>query len=151
MPEGVRHDPAAPAALAALAALADYALPEFTRASRGLASAGGLGRAEHTGVFGPLLTARKLAAQAGSVRARVAAFDAARLQRAWQASIDSIAAARVPKDGPDRRALVARLTDQAGCVLSRIPALEQAAARVRSEGDAPAPESWRAWVGAVQA
>ena len=142
MPEGVRRDPTS---------LADYDLPEFTRALRGLASASGLGRAEHAGVFGPLLTARKLAEQAGSVRARVAAFDTARLQRSWEASINSITDARVPKDGPDRRALIARLTDQAGCVITRIPALDLAAARVRSEGDAPTAESWRAWVGAVQA
>ena len=141
MPDRMRRD---------LAVFADYDLPEFTRALRGLGSVTGLGRAEHTGVFGPLLTARKLAEQAGSVRARVAAFDAARLQRAWQACIDSIAATRVPKDGPDRRALVARLTDQAACVLSKIPALESAAAQVRSESDAPGAATWRAWIDAVQ-
>ena len=141
MPDGMRRDPSS---------LADYDLPEFTRALRGLAAANGLGRAEHAFVFGPLLTARKLAEQGRSVRASVAAFDAARLQRAWQSSIDSMAVARVPKDGPDRRALVARLTDQAGCVLSGIPALERAAARVRAEGDAPGDETWRAWVDAVQ-
>src|SRR5579863_7679883 len=88
----------------------NFAMPEFTRALRGIASASGLGRVEHASVFGPLISARKLAEQAGSVRARVAAFDAARLQRAWLQSIESIAAARVPKAGPDRRALSARLT-----------------------------------------
>jgi hypothetical protein len=142
MPDAARRDPAG---------LADYELPEFTRALRGLAAATGLGRDEHTLVFGPLLTARKLAEQGASVRTRVAAFDAGRLSRAWLASIDAIAAARAPKEGPDRRALVARLTDQASCVLSRIPSLEQASARVRSEGDAPGAESWHAWVDAVQA
>lgn len=129
----------------------DYAMPEFTRASRALASASGLGRVEHTSVFGPLLAARKLAEQAGSVRARVAAFDAARLKRAWLESVESIAAARVPKAGPDRRALTARLTEQAGPVLSAIPALELAAERVRSSGDAPDADSWSAWIAAVQA
>ena len=129
----------------------DYAMPEFTRASRALASARGLGRVEHTSVFGPLLAARKLAEQAGSVRARVAAFDAARLKRAWLESVESIAAARVPKAGPDRRALTARLTEQAGPVLSAIPALELAAERVRSSGDAPDADSWSAWIAAVQA
>jgi len=125
-------------------------MPEFARALRGLASARGLGRVEHAGVFGPLLSARKLAEHAGSVRARVAAFDAARLERAWLESIDSVAAARVPKSGPDRRALAARLAEQARPVLERIPALELAAARVRSQGDAPDADSWLAWIDAVQ-
>jgi hypothetical protein len=145
MPDGVRGDPpAAPDST-------DFSIPEFTRALRGLASARGLGRVEHTGVFGPLLAARKLAEQAGSVRARVAAFDAARLKRAWIESIGSIAAAGVPKAGPDRRALVARLTEQAGPVFAGIRALELAAARVRSAGDEPDADSWRAWIAAVQA
>lgn len=127
-----------------------FAMPEFTRALRGIASANGLGRTEHAGVFGPLLAARKLAQQAGSARARVAAFDAARLQRAWLEAIDAIAAARVPKDGPDRRALHARIVEQADPVLAAIPMLETAAARVRSAGDIPDADSWRAWIAAVQ-
>jgi hypothetical protein len=126
-------------------------MPEFTRALRGVASASGLGRVEHTGVFGPLLAARKLAEQASSVRGRVASFDAARLKRGWLESIESMAAARVRKAGPDRRALAARLTEQAAPVLAAIPALERSAERVRAVGDVPDAESWSAWIGAVQA
>ena len=77
--------------------LARFAMPEFTRALRGVASASGLGRVEHAAVFGPLLAARKLAEQAGSVRARLASFDAARLERAWLESIDAINQVRPSK------------------------------------------------------
>lgn len=128
-----------------------YALPEFTRALRGVASASALGRVEHAGVFGPLLAARKQAEQAGSVRARVAAFDAARLRRSWTESIGAIAAARVPKAGADRRAIAARLTEQAGPILECLTELEAAAERVRLAGDAPDSDSWNSWLAAVQA
>ena len=128
-----------------------YRLPEFTRALRGIAAASGLGRTEHTSVFGPLLAARKLAEEARSVRVRVAAFDAARLERAWLESIDAIAAARVPKAGADRRALSARLREQAAPLLAAIPVLAAAAERVRIAGDAPDAVLWDAWIAAVQA
>ncbi len=128
-----------------------YRLPEFTRALRGIAAASGLGRTEHTSVFGPLLAARKLAEEARSVRVRVASFDAARLERAWLESIDAIAAARVPKAGADRRALSARLREQAAPLLAAIPVLATAAERVRIAGDTPDPALWRAWIAAVQA
>ncbi len=127
-----------------------FIMPEFTRALRGIASANALGRAEHAGVFGPLLAARQLAEQAGSARARIAAFDAARLKRAWLEAIDSMAEARVPKDGPDRRAFHARLVEQAEPVLAALPALESAADRARLSGDLPDAESWHAWLRAVQ-
>lgn len=129
---------------------ANFALPEFTRALRGLASARGLGRTEHKAVFGPLLLARKEAELAATAGARVAAFDAARLRRAWLESIDSMAAARVQKPGPDRRALTARLTECAEPALAALPALERAAARVTVPGGAIEPGAWRAWVAAVQ-
>ena len=125
-------------------------MPEFTRALRGLASAGALGRVEHASVFGPLLAARKMAEQAGSVRARVAAFDAARLKRAWSESIEQIAAARVPKAGADRRAVTARLTEQSGQMLAAISALETTGGRVRLGGDSPDLDSWNAWLASVQ-
>ncbi|HEV8411633.1 MAG TPA: hypothetical protein VGQ30_14070, partial [Gemmatimonadaceae bacterium] len=100
-----------------------FALPEFTRALRGLAAPGALGRPEHAGVFGPLIAARKLAEHAGSARARVAAFDSARLERGWVESIDTIASARVPKAGADRRALTARLSEQARDVFAALAVL----------------------------
>ena len=129
---------------------ANFALPEFTRALRGLASARGLGRSEHKAVFGPLLLARKEAELAATPAARVASFDATRLRRAWLESIESMAAARVPKPGADRRALTARLTECADPALAALPELEHAAARVRAPGGAIKPEAWRAWVAAVQ-
>jgi murein tripeptide amidase MpaA len=127
-----------------------YTLPEFTRALRGIAAASGLGRVEHSSVFGPLLAARKLAEEARSVRVRVAAFDAARLERAWIESIEAIAAARVPKAGADRRALSARLKEQATPLLAAIPVLAAAAERVRLAGDAPDADAWHGWIAAVQ-
>lgn len=148
MPDGPRPDaPATPHAPGP----ATYTMPEFTRALRGIASANGLGRAEHASVFGPLLTARKLAERAGSVRARVAAFEPPRLQRAWLESIDSMAGSRIPKAGADRRAVTARLTEQAGPLLAGVAALEVVTQRVRAAGDAPDEASWHAWIAAVQA
>jgi len=130
---------------------AGFTVPEFTRALRGLASPRGLGRPEHMSVFGPLIAARKLAEQAGSARARVAAFDAARLERTLTESIASIAAARVPKEGADRRALTARLADFAAPVFSALRGIESAAGTLRADGDTPRDESWNGWVAAVQA
>ncbi len=129
---------------------AQFVMPEFTRALRGLASAGALGREEHASVFGPLLAARRMAEQAGSLRARVAAFDAARLKRAWIESVESIAAARVPKAGADRRAITARLTEQSGQMLAAIAALETAAEPVRLAGETSGLDSWNAWIASVQ-
>ena len=128
-----------------------FALPEFTRALRGLAAPGALGRPEHAGVFGPLIAARKLAEHAGGIRARVAAFDPARLKRGWIESIDGIASARVPKAGADRRALTARLAEHARDVFAALDTLERAAAKLRLAGDIPDAASWHGWIVAVQA
>ncbi len=129
----------------------EFALPEFTRALRGLAAPGALGRPEHASVFGPMIAARKLAEHAGSVRARVAAFDPARLKRGWIETIDGIAAARVAKAGADRRALTARLTEQARDVFGALSALERTAEKLRIAGDPPDDAMWRTWIAAVQA
>lgn len=128
-----------------------YDMPEFTRALRGIAAAGALGRPEHTSVFGPLLTARKLAEEARTVRMRVAAFDAARLERAWAESIAAIAARRVPKDGADRRALSARLTEMGVPVTDAMQALAKCAELVQRDGESPAELTWGSWILAVQA
>lgn len=128
-----------------------YDMPEFTRALRGIAAASALGRPEHGSVFGPLLAARKLAEEAGTVRVRVAAFDAARLERAWAESIAAIASARIPKDGADRRALAARLTEMGVPVTEALRALAACANRVQLEGESPAGLTWGSWILAVQA
>ena len=129
----------------------EFALPEFTRALRALAAPRALGRPEHTSVFGPLIAARKLAEHAGGVRARIAAFDPARLKRGWIESIDGIASARVPKAGADRRALTARLAEHARDVFAALDALDRAAAKLRLAGDIPDAASWHGWIVAVQA
>ena len=130
---------------------APYDMPEFTRALRGIAAASGLGRPEHASVFGPLLAARKVAEEARTVRMRVAAFDAARLERTWVESLDAIATARIPKSGADRRALNARLTEQAAPVFEAVRDLARSAERVRLAGEAPDDALWTAWIAAVQA
>jgi hypothetical protein len=128
----------------------DYTMPEFTRALRGIAAASGLGRTEHTSVFGPLLAARKLAEEARTVRMRVAAFDAARLERTWAESTEAIAAARVPKAGAHRRAYAARLDELSAPVIAAMRTLAQSAERVRIEGESPTESSWAAWIADVQ-
>jgi Zinc carboxypeptidase len=130
---------------------ADFTMPEFTRALRGFASARALGRTEHMAVFGPLLAARKEAETATTPAARAAAFDAARLRRTWLESIESMAAARVQRDGADRRALSARLMECAEPVLAALPPLEHAAAQVREAGAAIGQHAWQSWIAAVQA
>ncbi len=126
-------------------------MPEFTRALRGMISVRGIGRAEHDGVFGPLLAARTAAEQSASPRVRIAAFDAERLRRGWTDAIDAMAAARITKAGPDRRALAARLSEHAAPALDALAAVERAAARAKESGDTPTAESWGAWIAAVQA
>ena len=132
-------------------AMPEFAMPEFARALRGLGSARGLGRPEHAAVFGPLLGARRLAEQAAGAGDRLAAFDAALLERGLRDAIASIAVARVSKDGPDRRALSARLTELAGPAFEAATALGRAAARARGAGGEPAAAAWRGWLDAVQA
>jgi hypothetical protein len=128
-----------------------FALPEFTRALRGFASAGALGSSDHDRVFAPLLAARKAAARVETIEGQVAAFDAQRLERALREALDAMCAERVPKNGGERRALAARLEELAAPALAALPRIEAEAARLRAARESERAAPWRAWVAAVQA
>jgi hypothetical protein len=128
-----------------------FALPEFTRALRGFASVGSLGSPDHDGVFAPLLAARKAAARVATVEGRLAAFDAARLRRGLDESIEAMCAARTPRAGADRRALHARLTELAEPALQALDRMERSAADLRAATDAERAERWPTWIRSVQA
>ncbi len=128
-----------------------FELPEFTRALRGFASMRALQSPDHERVFGPLLAARRAAARVESVEGQLAAFDAARLHRALEEAIAAMSADRAPKDGAERRALVARLTDLAQPAVTAIERMAREAAAVRDSPAEARGRTWVAWVEAVQA
>lgn len=108
----------------------EFALPEFTRSLRSLAVPSKPG-SDHDQIFTPLIQARSLANKAQSVEAQLAAFDAARLERAWRAAIAALAAARHKDSAPDRRALDAELDLLAATLWERLAAMSAAAERAR--------------------
>jgi hypothetical protein len=127
----------------------EFVLPEFTRSLRALAlpSAPGSG---HDRVLAPLVQARAAANRMHALEAQVAAFDAARLERAWREAIASLAAERHAGSAPDRRALEATLDDLAQPVWAALERLRQAGAAARTApGDARAVQ-WERWVVTVQ-
>jgi hypothetical protein len=132
-------------------AFGEFALPEFTRSLRGFASTRALGSLDHERVFAPLIAARRAAARVESVEGQLAAFDAARLRRALDTAIAAMCADRALKDGAERRALTARLTELAEPAFAAADRMEHAAALVREARGAKRAESWRAWVATVQA
>ncbi len=128
-----------------------FPLPEFTRSLRGFASVDSLGAPDHAGVFAPLLTARRAAARVTTLEGRLAAFDAARLRRGLDESIEAIAASRAPKAGAERRALRARLAELADPARIALDAMELAAADLRAAPDSGRSERWIIWIRAIQA
>jgi hypothetical protein len=128
----------------------DFALPEFTRSLRGFASIRSLGDPDHERVFAPLIAARRTAARVQSIEGKLAAFDAPRLRRSLDEAIVALCADRTAKDGAERRALRARLTELAAQAFAATGSMEHAAVLVREARGVGRAESWRAWVAAVQ-
>jgi hypothetical protein len=95
--------------------------------------------------FGPLLEARRRAADARSVHARIRAFSAADLNRALDRAIERIVA-----DWPDarpaaRRALRHELVERAHPYTSALRDLDELAGRVDQADAAEQLTAWRAW------
>ncbi len=122
----------------------EFVLPEFTRSLRALALPTST-HAEDEGAFAPLLHARQLAHKAQSLEAQVAAFDAARLERAWRALQGSIARSRHPRSAPERRALEAELDHLAAPLWAALKAMGgagSAAKQARGESRRQAFDQW---------
>ncbi|MDQ8153631.1 MAG: M14 family metallopeptidase [Gemmatimonadota bacterium] len=129
---------------------ADHTLPELTRPLRALGSARWLRDADHARFFTPLLAARRNAARVRTAEGHVAAFQAERLRRALNEAVEQMAAARHPKSAPDRRALVAWVTDAGAPVWSALDALEEHGLVVTRAGTPVRGAAWNAWVGTLQ-
>lgn len=127
----------------------EFVLPEFMRSLRALALPSGA-TAEDEAALTPLLQARQLAHRAQSMEAQMAAFDAARLERAWRSSIAALAAARHPRAAPDRRALEAELDQLALPLWEALAGLARAGGAAKgAKGDARR-TAWEEWVAQVQ-
>jgi hypothetical protein len=127
----------------------DFPLPEFTRSLRALAVPSAPG-SDHDRVFAPLLQARTSTQRVRTFEARIGAFDAARLERAWREAIAALAADRHPRSAPDRRALAAELEELAAPVWRALGALTRSAASARAAPLADREGAWEAWVASVQ-
>jgi hypothetical protein len=128
-------------------------LPELTLALRTLGSRRrrrGEGN-EHERFFAPLLEARRAAARAGDLEAAVMAFDAARLNAAFDKTLRALAAERAPSArAPARRALEARLQERIEPLRRAGAERGEAADALLSADDQNRPEAWRRWTERVR-
>lgn len=127
----------------------EFALPEFTRSLRALAVPSGPG-SDHDRIFAPLIHARAAANKVHAMEAQLAAFDAARLERAWRDAIVELAMDRHPRSAPDRRALQAELEELGIPVWTALAAVDKAAAAAREAPTASRQAGWERWVVTVQ-
>lgn len=119
-------------------------LPELTRALRALGSSRRGGSSQLL-LFGALLEARRRAADARSVHARVRAFSAGDLNRSLERAIDRIVA-----DWPDarpaaRRALRHELVERVDSYSSALRELDQRATEAVDADEAARLPAWRRW------
>lgn len=126
------------------------AIPEFTRALRGLGSHRAGPGAEHDRFFRPLLEARRGAARAQRADGARLAFDAASIKAAFTRRLREMAHERHPHDPPERRALEAEATDAAAPLYAAIATLEQAQKAMDAASDLDRFARWRTWTLALQ-
>jgi hypothetical protein len=120
-------------------------LPELTRALRALGSSRQGGGALASQFFHPLVDARRRAADARTIPARVRAFDAAQLEQALDRAID-----RIVTDWPDkresvRRALRAEMQERAAPYAKALLMLADRATAAIAAEEPDRLERWRAW------
>lgn len=127
----------------------DFAgLPELTLSLRSFGSSRGRAGEEQTLFFGPLLEARRRAADATNAAEAVAAFNVARLGAALDQIVRGMASDRFPDRPPARRAFEAALGDVLQPLYAALRALRDST---------PAPASahieaaWVPWLNAVRA
>jgi hypothetical protein len=128
----------------------EFALPEFTRSLRALAVPSAPD-SDHAIAFGPLLQARTLAHRALSMEAQLAAFDAARLDRAVRAAINALAERKHKMSAPDRRSLEAELELLAEPVFAALKSMGAAAELAKLARPDDRRVAWDVWVETVRA
>jgi hypothetical protein len=126
------------------------ALPEFTRALRGLGSPRGRPGAEHDRFFRPLLEARRGAERSPRHEGARLAFDSVSLRAAFTRRLREMAHERYPNAPPERRALEAHATDVAAPLFAALLALDDAQRAVDVATDIERFARWRAWTAALQ-
>ena len=119
-------------------------LPELTRALRALGSSRRGGSSQLL-LFGPLLEARRRAADARSAHARVRAFSAADLNRALERAIDRIVADWPDGRPPARRALRHELIERVRPYSTALRHLEEVTAAVLGADETSQLSAWRVW------
>jgi hypothetical protein len=127
------------------AATVDYGeLPELTRALRALGSSRRGGGSQLV-LFGPLLEARRRAADARSVHARVRAFSAADLNRALERAIERIVAEWPDTRPPARRALRHELVERVAAYSAALHQLGHLATTAIDADETNQLSAWRSW------
>ena len=137
----------APALDRAFALLHDRAceLPELTTGLRSLGSRRGGSMVLQERFFAPLLQARRRLEEQRDIAWRLAAFDAGELRTRLESTLESFARERHPEHAPARRALEARLLDEAAPLLRALGQLEDAALDLRRVEGAAQFSAWREW------
>jgi hypothetical protein len=123
----------------------DYGeLPELTRALRALGSSRSGGNSQVL-FFGPLLEARRRAADARTAHARVRAFSSADLTRALDRAIERIVAEWPDARPPARRALRHQLVERVDSYTVALHDLGHLATALLDADDENQLDRWRAW------
>lgn len=120
-------------------------LPEVALALRAFGSRRGQPGTAHDRFFAPVLEARRTAENARTIAARLAAFDAERLQREAREIVTALAAAREPSRAPHRRALTAQLLEYVESLGGPLGALQAEASRVLESAPEHRLSAWRLW------
>jgi hypothetical protein len=120
-------------------------LPELTTGLRSLGSRRGGSMVLQERFFAPLLQARRRLEEQRDIAWRLAAFDAADLRAHLESTLESFARERHPEHAPSRRALEARLLDEAAPLLRALEQLQDAARDLREVADAAQFSAWREW------
>jgi hypothetical protein len=119
-------------------------LPELTRALRALGSSRRGGSSQLL-LFGPLLEARRRAADARSVHARVRAFSAGDLNRALERAIERIVADWPDARSPARRALRHELVERVEPYSAALRDLGKLATDAIDADESRQLSAWRSW------
>lgn len=123
-------------------------LPELTLAMRTLGSRRGRrGEGnEQERFFAPLLEARRAAARAPDVETAITAFDADRLNAAFDKTLRSLAADHAASGrAPARRALEARLQERIEPIRVAVRELSELADALLIADEEARPAAWRSW------
>jgi hypothetical protein len=128
-------------------------VPELTTGLRGFASVHGAPGSDHDVFFGPLLDARRAAAEAIDPEARLSAFDAAVLREAFVKARRTLATRRFADDARagDRRALIVELEELMAPAEDALGEVAAAADAVRDAREEDVLRAWRRWLAALGA